>query len=301
MLESSDVPPFLPVCKTRLRRCCPRYQPHLGLTRPMKVRSTVSLNLAPKMPVSRNCTSRSAGIDAEAHPCRRNWLPISHRRAYRAADVAKCARGPAGCSLHDATWCTFLSGANFAWFIKGSTHFTNITDCPWSEIRHTKAKDSADAMPRDKAANLFVVLEELEVFLATTGEIPSSLSAKTRSGPDLLEWLFGASAGTSVDETDANKAEHTPHYDGLLSRLREQLGLNTKYWKGIAEQRTEDGLSRTPDVWINRKWVHGAMVPGRLNQRRLWDRVGIVFDPADGSFATLNRNLVYGKLPIWVK
>jgi hypothetical protein len=150
-------------------------------------------------------------------------------------------------------------------------------------------------MPLDKAANLGSVLEELEVFLAKTG--PSSLAEKARSKPELLEWLFGASADPLTAETDADASKDMPRYGGLFGRLMEQLKLDTEYWRTISEQSApKKGRSRSSNVWIARKWVHGAMVPWRLNQQRLWDPLEIVFDPADGSFAALNQNLIYGKL-----
>lgn len=166
------------------------------------------------------------------------------------------------------------------------------TDTNWpSSETHT--------MPLDKAANLFSILEELEAFLANAAEGPSSLAEKARSRPELLEWLLGASADHVTAKTDADASRDIPRYGGLFGRIMEQLRLDTEYWRAISEQSTpQKGRSESSNAWIARKWVHGAMVPCRLNYQRLWDPLEIVFDPSDGSFAVLNRNLLSGKLSL---
>lgn len=155
-------------------------------------------------------------------------------------------------------------------------------------------------MSLDGAPTLESVLRELEDVLTKTGLESTNAADEPRIRHQLTGLFFGAPSVTTILKTDADTTSDAPAYGGLVKRLVEQLRLTTTYWKGIAKPESENGQSKDKksSIWIARKWVHGAMVPRRLNRRRLWDPVQIVFDPADGSFTSLNRNLIYGKFSV---
>ncbi|KAJ8120769.1 hypothetical protein O1611_g10279 [Lasiodiplodia mahajangana] len=122
------------------------------------------------------------------------------------------------------------------------------------------------------------------LFLATTDISKASHgTAKTRLGTfsNSDQMLELENAGIESKKRDARK----------IRQLEAQIDGYKQFLKAVgkAEQPSKQGLHGP----IDPKWVHGLDIAPLFNKKHLFDKLAIVFDPAEREFAVLNRAVLY--------